>query len=165
MSLSAPRRTPAARPAPPPRSAAQRRAARTVAETPAPALAPGRAGFVLYVSLPEDGAVAGQQGITPADLAEVAELLRESALDLLPVAETYTALSLSPQRPGPAVEFGRFGERLSHLRLLAPLTDETAETTEPGGSVETDPATPLETTGVVPDASATDVLGESGDTR
>lgn len=162
MSLSAPRRTSAARPAPPPRSAAQRRATRTVAETPAPALAPGRAGFVLYVSLPEDGAAADQQGITPADLAEVAELLREAALDLLPVAETYTALSLAPQRPGPAVEFGRFGERLSHLRLLAPLPD---EADEPGADTPRRLGGPHETTDVVPDASATDVLGESGDTR
>ncbi|MGN8244076.1 hypothetical protein ACTHAM_000975 [Cellulomonas soli] len=148
MSLSAPRGAPAAaaRPAPPPRSAAERRATRTVADPVAPALPPGRAGFVLYVSLPEDGSPAdGRPGstLTAADLAGVAELLRESALDLLPAAETYTALSLAPQRPGPSVEFGRFGERLSHLRLLAPLPDDAP------------------TAG----ASAPDVLGESGDTR
>ncbi|GAA3809641.1 hypothetical protein [Cellulomonas soli] len=155
MSLSAPRRAPAAaRPAPPPRSAAQRRAARTDTDPVAPALAPGRAGFVLYVSLPEDGSSpeghATRGTITPADLAGVAELLREAALDLLPAAETYTALSLAPQRPGPSVEFGRFGERLSHLRLITPLPDGTEQQPLPDD---------------VLDASATDVLGESGDTR
>jgi len=57
--------------------------------TPAPLHAPRtRPGLVLYVSLPEADA---------EDLTEAAELLRELAVELLPTAETYTALALEPQ--------------------------------------------------------------------
>jgi len=55
--------------------------------TPLPRPQPG---LVLYVSLPPGSAHA------PGDLAEVAEVLREFATEMLPGAETYTALSLAP---------------------------------------------------------------------
>ena len=82
---------------------------------PAPVPLPAdQAGLVLYVSLPESR--------TPAagDLAEVAELLREIAADLLPGADTYTALSLASAG---ADDVHRLGDRLSHLRLLDVLAD------------------------------------------
>lgn len=74
---------------------------------------PDRAGFVLYVGLNgEDGTAAGQA----ADLAEVAEALRDLARDLLPAAETYTALSLVPGTGNDDVHDLR--DRLAALRPL-----------------------------------------------
>lgn len=55
---------------------------------------PERAGFVLYVGLQGDSPELDARHT--ADLAEVAEALRDLARDLLPAAETYTALSLVP---------------------------------------------------------------------
>ena len=46
-------------------------------------------GLVLHVLLSEDAAQ-----VTGTELAEVAELLRETAEELLPAAATYTTLSL-----------------------------------------------------------------------
>lgn len=75
---------------------------------------PARAGFVLYVGL---------QGETPdldaahaADLAEVAEALRDLARELLPAAETFTALSLVPGTGADDVPSLR--ARLASLRTL-----------------------------------------------
>src|SRR4051812_25343851 len=78
--------------------------------------APLRAGFVLYVGLdqePPDSPTAS------GDLAEVAETLRDLARDLLPTAETFTALSLVPTAAAPD-EVGTLRDRLSRL---APLPD------------------------------------------
>jgi hypothetical protein len=66
-------------------------------------------GLVLYVSLPPGTAR------SPGDLAEVAEVLREFATDLLPGADTFAALSLAPAGSD---DVHRLGDRLSHLRLL-----------------------------------------------
>lgn len=73
---------------------------------------PDRAGFVLYVGLNGEDGAAGQA----ADLAEVAEALRDLARDLLPAAETYTALSLVPGIGSDDVHDLR--DRLAALRPL-----------------------------------------------
>src|SRR4051812_6427530 len=57
------------------------------AAAPAPLPQPG---LLLYVSLPPGAPHA------PGDLAELAEVLRDLATDLVPGADTYTALSLAP---------------------------------------------------------------------
>ncbi|SFK13452.1 hypothetical protein [Cellulomonas sp. KH9] len=91
----------------------------------APAPTGPRAGFVLYVSLPQDGA---DTGTTPrpgaAEIAETADLLRELAQEALPGADTFAALSLVP---GTAGDVRSLGERITHLRLLEPVPD-----TDPG---------------------------------
>ncbi|WP_456825124.1 hypothetical protein [Cellulomonas sp. P5_E12] len=79
--------------------------------TPLPRPQPG---LVLYVSLPPGTAHA------PGDLAEVAEVLREFATEMIPGADTYTALSLAPAGSD---DVHRLGDRLSHLRLLDVLAD------------------------------------------
>lgn len=107
---------------------------RPVPVAPVPPHGP-RAGFVLYVSLPEDADDDGPRP-TAHDIAETADLLRELAQEALPGSETFAALSLEPGTTG---EVRRFGARLPHLRLLDPVDD-----------------TP---------ASGTDVLGGSGDAR
>ncbi|HEY0187553.1 MAG TPA: hypothetical protein VGC67_08695 [Cellulomonas sp.] len=82
--------------------------------TPQTAARPGgRAGFVLYVGLSTDGAGPGTH---LAELAEVAESLRDLAQDLLPTAETYTALSLVPGTGADDVRDLR--DRLSRLEPL-----------------------------------------------
>lgn len=86
----------------------------------APALDPSRTGFVLYVSLPD--------GQDPADLTDVAEIVREIAVDLLPGAETVTALSLAPGGSG---DVRTVGARLNHLRLIA--GDDVLATSGDGG--------------------------------
>ena len=48
------------------------------------------AGLVLRVSLPDDGSHA----VSTTQLAEIAEMLRELAQEMLPTAETLTELSL-----------------------------------------------------------------------
>jgi hypothetical protein len=73
-------------------------------------LAPS-AGLVLYVSLPE------QTTLGAGDLADVAELLQEMALELLPGADSYAALSLAPAGSD---DVHRLGDRLTHLSLLDP---------------------------------------------
>ncbi len=88
----------------------------------APPAGPPRAALVLYVSLPTDDD--GTPAPSPAELAEAAEMLRELAHDLLPTAETSAALSLVPGTSG---DVRRIGDRISHLRLLAP-----PEADEPG---------------------------------
>ena len=75
---------------------------------------PPHAGFVLYVGLrddPDDGPTGARE------LAEVAETLRDLARELLPTAETFTALSLVPQRAGPD-DVRTLRDRLSHLHPL-----------------------------------------------
>lgn len=72
-----------------------------------------RAGFVLYVGLQGDSAALDAQHA--ADLAEVAEALRDLARDLLPTAETFTALSLMPGPSGPD-DVQSLRARLSELR-------------------------------------------------
>ncbi|PVU83134.1 transcriptional regulator [Cellulomonas sp. WB94] len=75
---------------------------------------PLRAGFVLYVGLHDDpdGGPTGAR-----ELAEVAETLRDLARELMPTAETFTALSLVPQRAGPD-DVQTLRDRLSHLHPL-----------------------------------------------
>lgn len=91
--------------------------------TPAPPLLPapprpdgaaGRAGFVLYVGLQGDSPEL--DAAHTADLAEVAEALRDLARDLLPTAETFTALSLVPAGREDDVQSIRL--RLAGLRPL-----------------------------------------------
>ena len=53
--------------------------------------------------------------VTPAELVEAAETLRELAQEALPHAETLTALSLSPDAYG---EVQAIGERLGRLEAL-----------------------------------------------
>lgn len=96
--------------------------------TPAPrpaTLAPTprgpRAGFVLYVSLPEGDGEDGEPRASAADIAETADLLRELASEALPGAETSAALSLVPGTTG---DVRSIGERISHLRLLEPVEDD-----------------------------------------
>lgn len=74
--------------------------------------APSRAGFVLYVGLDQDPADSPRD-----DLAEVAETLRDLARDLLPTAETFTALSLVPTASVPD-EVGTLRDRLARLQPL-----------------------------------------------
>lgn len=71
----------------------------------------GHAGFVLYVGLRDDLPT----GL--GDLAEVAEALRDLVRDLLPTAETFTALSLVPRATAPD-DVRTLRERLTHLRPL-----------------------------------------------
>ncbi|MDM7829841.1 hypothetical protein [Cellulomonas edaphi] len=73
---------------------------------PTPLPAP-RAGFVLYVAVPDSTSVTA--------LADVAASLHELAVDALPGAETVTALSLVP---GGSDDVRRIGDRLTELRLL-----------------------------------------------
>ena len=82
---------------------------RSVPRTIAP-----NAGLVLYVSLP------AQTSLDAGDLAEAAELLQELALELIPGAESYAALSLAPAG---ADDIHRLGDRLTHLRVVARAQD------------------------------------------
>lgn len=130
--MARPRRTTAPAPAPAPagtaavpghptRTRRRREPALPVSPPrPAPGAGPGRAGFVLYVGLgePEQGGA----GDT-AQLAEVAEALRDLAQDLLPAAETFTALSLVPGTGADDVATLR-----SRLTALRPLADGPAPT-------------------------------------
>lgn len=77
----------------------------------------GRAGFVLYVGLHDDSPEL--DGQYAADLAEVAEALRDLARDLLPTAETFTALSLVPGTGGQD-DVQNLRARLSALCPLEP---------------------------------------------
>jgi|GEM_PF-901171 len=88
-----------------------------------------RAGFVLYVSLPDDEP--GSPGArrlrpTAAEIAETADLLRELAQEALPGSETFAALSLVPGTTG---DVRSLGERITHLRLLAPVDDDAEPST------------------------------------
>lgn len=89
-----------------------------VAPRPAPpstGAEPARAGFVLYVGLQGDSPEL--DAAHAADLAEVAEALRDLARDLLPTAETFTALSLVPGTGG-ADDVPSLRARLAGLRPL-----------------------------------------------
>lgn len=112
------RRTPAPRPARPHGTGAQ----------------PARAGFVLYVGLQGEGGgdPAGLDARHAADLAEVAEALRDLARDLLPTAETYTALSLVPGTAGPD-DVQDLRARLSALQPLPETPDAAAGSGSPAG--------------------------------
>lgn len=72
-------------------------------------------GFLLWVGIdPQD------RSRQAADIIELAEMLGELARELLPTAETYTALSLggagaTGQRP---VEIDGLGDRLAHLEVV-----------------------------------------------
>lgn len=91
---------------------------RTLAAVPqgTSAAAMPRRGFVLYVGLDD----ADNSPLTStADLAEVAETLRDLARELLPSAETHAALSLSPRATGPdSVDAVR--DRFDRLHLVRP---------------------------------------------
>lgn len=72
-------------------------------------------GFVLWVGVEPDG-----RDQRTAEIVELAEALGELARELLPTAETYTALSLGEtgrggHRPG---ELGALRDRLAHLQLV-----------------------------------------------
>lgn len=89
---------------------------------PPPAAAPARgprAGFVLYVSVPDDEHQPGRAGrrTTAADIAETVDLLRELAQEALPGSEAFAALSLVPGTTG---DVRSLGDRLTHLRLVEP---------------------------------------------
>lgn len=102
----------AARAVPHPASARSAGPARAAA--PSSGAEPERAGFVLYVGLQGDGP--GLDAAHAADLADVAEALRDLARDLLPAAETYTALSLAPG----GGDVASLRARLAALRPLEP---------------------------------------------
>lgn len=85
--------------------------------TNASATEPGRAGFVLDVGLQGDSPEL--DGQHTADLAEVAEALRDLARDLLPTAETFTALSLVLGTGGQD-DVQNLRARLATLRPLEP---------------------------------------------
>ncbi len=87
-----------------------------------------RAGFVLYVGLSTDSA--GVDGRVIGELAEVAEALRDLARDLLPTAETFTALSLVP-RPAAPDDVQTLRARLAHLRPLVPAGGAPGAATRP----------------------------------
>ncbi|MBO3090005.1 hypothetical protein [Cellulomonas dongxiuzhuiae] len=111
----------------PARLRGRRAAPRPVPVAPVPPSG-SRAGFVLYVSLPDDvDDEPDDEGTRPRpsarDLAETADLLRELAQDALPGAETFAALSLVPGTTG---EVRRFRDRLPHLRLLDPVEDDSS---------------------------------------
>lgn len=110
------RRTPAARPARPPHGTGAQ---------------PARAGFVLYVGLQgEGGHPARLDARHAADLAEIAEALRDLARDLLPTAETFTALSLVPGTSGP----DDVQDLRARLSVLQPLPDPDGAGPGAGGS-------------------------------
>lgn len=72
-------------------------------------------GFLLWVGVdPQD------RGQRTADIIELAETLGELARELLPTAETYTALSLGESdRTGTRpVELDALGDRLAHLEVV-----------------------------------------------
>ncbi|WP_282944641.1 hypothetical protein [Cellulomonas endometrii] len=104
-----------ARPAPAGRAAPPAPAAAGGAPAPGPAQ-PARAGFVLYVGLQGDSP--DLDAAHAADLAEVAEALRDLARDLLPTAETYTALSVVPGTAAAQDEVQSLRSRLGALRPL-----------------------------------------------
>ncbi len=94
-----------------------------------------RAGFVLYVGLrdhddttephdpPLDDVHSARADFGAAELTEIAETLRDLARELLPTAETFTALSLVPGGGEGPDDVQSLRKRLSHLRLLeAPST-------------------------------------------
>ncbi|WP_454050170.1 hypothetical protein [Cellulomonas sp. Marseille-Q8402] len=87
-----------ARPRTPARPVRAAAPVRAVAPAPSAGGEPARAGFVLYVGLQGDSPDLDAEHA--ADLAEVAEALRDLARDLLPTAETFTALSLVPGTGG-----------------------------------------------------------------
>lgn len=93
--------------------------------------APSRAGFVLYVGLDQDPADSPRD-----DLAEVAETLRDLARDLLPTAETFTALSLVPTASVPD-EVGTLRDRLARLEPL-PEHDASPDGVAPDGAAQHD---------------------------
>ena len=78
---------------------------------------PPRAGFVHYVGLHDDpdGGPTGAREL--AEVAEVAATLRDLARELMPTAETFTALSLIPQRAGPD-DVRTLRDRLADLHPL-----------------------------------------------
>jgi len=91
---------------------------RTLAAVPhgTSAAAMPRRGFVLYVGIDD----ADNSPLTSsADLAEVAEMLRDLARELLPSAETHAALSLSPRATGPDT-VNAVRDRFDRLRLVTP---------------------------------------------
>lgn len=99
-----------------PRTPAPPRLAVAARPAPSPTRAePARAGFVLYVGLQGDGPDLDAEHA--ADLAEVAEALRDLARDLLPTAETFTALSLVPGTGG-SDDVQSLRSRLAGLRPL-----------------------------------------------
>lgn len=64
-----------------------------------------RAGFVLYVGVPDDGTPA-------AEIVDAAETLRELAQEALPTARTLTTLAL---RADPDSDVQAVGDRLDRL--------------------------------------------------
>ena len=87
-------------------------------------------GFVLWVGVDPDGRVH-----RTAEIVELAEALGELARELLPTAETFTALSLGQtsggRGGGRAGELGALRDRLAHLQLV--------ERTSSSGPVSTQP--------------------------
>lgn len=91
----------------------------TAPTPPAAPSAPPRSrpqhGFVLWVGVEPDG-----HDQRTAEIVELAEALGELARELLPTAETYTALSLGESRRGGdrSGELGALRDRLAHLQLV-----------------------------------------------
>lgn len=100
-------------------------------------------GFVLWVGVEPDG-----RDQRTAEIIELAEALGELARELLPTAETYTALSLGESSRGGqrAGELGALRDRLAHLQLVerTPATHEarSASTTTPSPAAPSPAAAP-----------------------
>ncbi len=88
---------------------------------PVPPPAEARAGFVLYVSLPDTG-TDGAVPPTAAELTETADALRELAQEALPGSETYATLSLARGTRGARTPDATGGAHAVRPRLLRPVT-------------------------------------------
>jgi hypothetical protein len=77
----------------------------------------GRAGLILYVGLASEEDPTAASTTRAGDLAAAAELLRDLARELLPAAETFTALSLVPTPTRPD-DVRSVRERVARLQLL-----------------------------------------------
>lgn len=91
------------------------------APEPAAPLA-GRAGLILYVGLASEEDPTAATATRPEDIAAAAEILRDLARELLPAAETFTALSLVPT-PAHPDDVRTVRERVTRLQLLAAAPD------------------------------------------
>lgn len=88
---------------------------------PVPPPAEPRAGFILYVSLPDPGAD-GAVVPSAADLTETADALRQLAQEALPGSETYATLSLGGASGSTRTLDSTDGAPAVRPRLLRPLT-------------------------------------------
>ncbi|MFS0701366.1 hypothetical protein AB6N24_15455 [Cellulomonas sp. 179-A 4D5 NHS] len=94
--------------------------ARPAPDTVAPLA--GRAGLILYVGLASEEDSTAATATRPEDIAAAAEMLRDLARELLPAAETFTALSLVPTPTRPD-DVRTVRDRVTRLQLLDAAPD------------------------------------------